>query len=283
MKVLITGKHSKIGLAFKEYVHKNYQNLDYQIDSISLRTDEWKSIDFSVYDVLLHCAGIYHAPEQKYSYYEEINVKLSEDVGRKALDSGIRQFIYLSTMDIYNSQSVGRITLETEPKPRSLYGKSKLAAENVLSKIFKNTNTRLAIIRCCPVIGNNAESQLEGYKKAFRLPVFPLMFTSDKRSILHIDTLSELIKQIIDQRAEGIFFPQNLPPLSVADILKTIKNYNGQKTLLIKLPKIFWINTKIFRKIFGSFYYSPEISLHFDGKYMKGTSFEVISRLFSKE
>ncbi len=279
MKILITGKHSKIGVAFQEYIHEKYLNFDYQIDSISLRTDEWKQIDFSVYDVLLHCAGIYHAPEQRYSYYEEINVKLTEAVGRKSLDSGIRQFIYLSTMDIYNFQTNGRITLETEPDPQTLYGKSKLAAENVLKEIFHNRNTKLAIVRCCPVLGKNAESQLEGYRKAFRFPIFPLMFTEDKRSILHIDTLCELLRQIIDSRSSGFFFPQNLPPLSVAEILHTIKKCSNAKTLLMNLPKFLWFNIKPFKRIYGSSYYTPKMSNHFDGKYIKKTSQEVISSI----
>ena len=279
MKILITGKHSKIGVAFQKYIHEKYPNSDYQIDSISLRTDEWKKIDFSVYDVLMHCAGIYHAPEQKYSYYEGINVKLTESVGRKSLDSGVCQFIYLSTMDVYNFQKNGKITLETEPDPQTLYGKSKLEAEKILQKIFNNSNTKLAIVRCCPVLGKNAESKLEGYRKAFRFPIFPLMFTEDKRSILYIDTLCELMHMIIDTRSNGFFFPQNLPPLSVSEILHTIKDNTEAKTILFKLPQILWFNIKPFKRIYGSSYYTPEMSNHFDGKYIGKTSQEVISSI----
>ena len=276
--ILITGKNSKLGTAFTQYMENHYSNQDYELESISVRGEEWKQKDFSKYDVVLHCAGIYHAPAQEYSYYENVNVELTDKIARKAKDCGVKSFIYLSTMDIY---SQGKIDLNTKPSPVSLYGKSKLEAEKRLHQVFDNTNIKLSIIRCCPVIGKNAESNLEGYMKAFRLPVFPLMFLDDKRSILHIDTLCELIKMIIDKEADGVFFPQNLDPLSVAEILSLIKEKTHKKTILIKIPRFMWIKAKKIRRIYDSFYYSPDLSDHFGCQYIKQDSKNAIRSLFN--
>lgn len=274
--ILITGKKSKLGIAFQKYMDYNYPNQDYELEFMSVREDDWQKVDFSQYDVVLHCAGVYHAPAQEYSFYKEINVELTEKIATKALASGVKQFVYFSTMDIY---SAGVITEKTVPHPTSLYGKSKLEAEKRLIQVLDHSSTKLAVIRCCPVIGKSAESNLEGYMKAFKLPVFPLMFMEDKRSILHVDTLCELIKLIIDERANGVFYPQNLSPLSVAEILSIIKNKTQKKTILLKIPKIFWIRSNKIRRIYESSYYSPELSNHFDYQYIKMDSKQAIESI----
>lgn len=280
MKILLTGEKSKIGLAFIKYMKEHYTDDDYAITSMSVRGDAWEKVDFSQYDVVLHCAGIFNAPAQEYAYYDEINVQLTEKLFLKSLEDNVKHFIYLSTMDIYNMQKDGCVKKDTVPEPISLYGKSKLEAENKIRKLAEEKDIVLSIIRCCPVIGNNAETKMEGYMKAFKFPIFPLMFTDDKRSILHVDTLCELLKMIIDNTAAGIFFPQNLQPLSVTDILKTIKVASKKKTILIRLPKFMWINLPMFRKIYGNSYYDTELSNHFNNDYVKMDSKEAIQSLF---
>ncbi len=277
-QILITGEKSKLGTSFSQYIRSRYTDDGYQIDFISVRGDQWKDFDFTEFDTILHCAGIFNAPEQDYRYYEDVNVRLTGEIAEKAKKSGVGQFIYLSTMDVY---SPGFITKDTLPKPESLYGRSKLEAEHLLQSILNGSGVNLAIIRCCPVIGKHAESRMEGYLKAFKLPVFPLMFTDEKRSILHIDTLCELIKHIIDNDEKGFFFPQNLPPLSVAEILKIIKKEASKKTILLELPKCFWISNRRSRAIFGDFSYSPDLSNHFDGKYMNMDSKEAVRSIFN--
>lgn len=276
-RVLITGAKSKLGLAFQKYIEINYTHEKYIIECVSVRGEGWKGIDFSRFDVVLHCAGIFRAPSEDYSYYKEINVDLTEALAKKVSEDKAGQFIYLSTMDIYRP---GKITTDTQPDPQSLYGKSKLEAEDKIKECLGETATKIAIIRCCPVIGKNAESLLEGYMKAFKLPLFPIMFTNDKRSILYVDTLCELIKMIIDEESEGVFFPQNLPPLSVAEILEIIKNKTNQKTLLFKIPQMLWVyNTKT-ERVFGSYYYEEKMSNHFDNQYIKIDSKTAIESIF---
>ncbi len=63
-RVLITGKNSYVGNSFEKWVTEHYSS-NFQIDKISLRTDEWKNADFSVYDVVLHVAGVAHIKETK--------------------------------------------------------------------------------------------------------------------------------------------------------------------------------------------------------------------------
>ena len=60
-KILITGENSYIGTSFKNWVSQ--YNGEYEIDTISVRNENWKNKSFKNYDVVLHTAGIAHIKE----------------------------------------------------------------------------------------------------------------------------------------------------------------------------------------------------------------------------
>src|SRR5699024_10485464 len=99
-KILITGKNSYIGGKFKEWVEQWPD--EYIVDEISVRGDEWKEADFSIYDSVFHVAGIAHRKETKKNknLYFEVNRDLVQKVAFKAKRDGVRQFIFLSSMSV---------------------------------------------------------------------------------------------------------------------------------------------------------------------------------------
>ena len=107
----------------------------YEITQLNMHGDGWKAHDFSIYDTVLHAAGIAHADtgkvsnEEKQLYYE-INRDLAVDAAKKARESGVKQFIYLSSIIIYGEGGTAqgghhRITARTRPQPANFYGNSK--------------------------------------------------------------------------------------------------------------------------------------------------------------
>ena len=78
-RILITGKNSFIGNAFRDYMA---QFPEYTVDMISVRDGAWKKIDFSGYDSIFHVAGIAHADVEKVSekqrkLYYKVNTEIS--------------------------------------------------------------------------------------------------------------------------------------------------------------------------------------------------------------
>ena len=97
-RILITGKNSYVGNSFEKWLSR-YPD-DYVIEKISLRDESWKEHDFSKYDVVYHVAAIVHKkekPDMK-SLYFKINRDLTVELAKKAKNSGVKQFIFLSTM-----------------------------------------------------------------------------------------------------------------------------------------------------------------------------------------
>ena len=60
-RVLITGENSYIGTNFQKWLEQYPQ--EYEVETISVRGDEWKEKDFSDYSVVYHVAGIAHIKE----------------------------------------------------------------------------------------------------------------------------------------------------------------------------------------------------------------------------
>ncbi|WP_020430220.1 NAD-dependent epimerase/dehydratase family protein, partial [Paenibacillus riograndensis] len=95
-KILITGKGSYIGTSFIKWLQQWPEQ--YEVEEISVRGEEWKKHDFSIYDVVLHVAGIAHvsADPSKESEYYRINRDLAIEVANKAKQQKVKQFIFMS-------------------------------------------------------------------------------------------------------------------------------------------------------------------------------------------
>ncbi|MBA4310818.1 MAG: NAD-dependent epimerase, partial [Chlorobiaceae bacterium] len=127
-KLLITGANSYVGNAFKQWVEARYTDL-IQVETVGMRNGEWKDYSFEGYDAILHAAGIAHVSTDKSmeDLYYRVNTDLTAEVAMKAKKSGVKQFIFLSSMIVYGDATNARlITSDTIPKPTNFYGDSKL-------------------------------------------------------------------------------------------------------------------------------------------------------------
>lgn len=238
-RILITGKNSYIGTSFEKYM-ADYP--EYKVDTISVRGDEWKQVDFSVYDSVFHVAGIAHADVGKVSKedqkkYYDINCDLSVEVAKKYKKDRANkesQFIYMSSIIIYGDQvSMSKkrvITPDTVPAPSNFYGDSKLQAEKKLVPL-ETSEFHIAIVRPPMIYGPGSKGNYaELTKLALKLPVFPNI--KNERSMLYIDNLSLFIKELIDRNSTGYFFPQNAEYVRTAKMVQEIAKIHGRKIRL---------------------------------------------------
>ena len=92
-RILVTGKNSYIGTAFLQYGERHYPEA-FRIDTVSMRDGTWRDMDLSVYDAVLHVAGIAHADivhaseEMKRRYYE-VNTNLTLEAAGRAKAAGV--------------------------------------------------------------------------------------------------------------------------------------------------------------------------------------------------
>ena len=248
---------------------------DYQIDTLDMLNPNWKDYDFSGYDVVFHVAGIAHADvghvseETKQMYYK-VNTDLTYETACKAKQSGVKQFIYMSSIIVYGeSAPVGKrkvITKDTEPKPSNFYGDSKLQAELKIQPL-SDDQFRVCILRPPMIYGPGSKGNYQMLSKlAKKLPIFPDI--KNERSMLYIGNLCYFIKKCIDKNYNGIYFPQNAEYVSTSQMVKVIAKANEKNIHLTKILNPFVFILSKFPGKIGGMCNKAFGSMTYDKKYL---------------
>lgn len=270
-KVLITGKNSYIGRSFKAYVEANYPS-EIQVDSISVRGNAWRKYNFSGYDAVLHVAGIAHVsadPEMETEYYK-VNRDLTIAVAKLAKQSGVRQFVFMSSMIIYGEKkgidSLTIIDRATRPEPIDFYGRSKLEADLGLQKLADD-KFNVVSVRTPMVFGPQSKGNFPLLVKVAKAsPIFPKI--NNQRSMIYINNLAEFLAKTILNNISGIYFPQNQEPLSTLAIVKIIRTQLHKPLIVISLfnplLRLLGRRFRVIDKVFGSKIYQQDSSIPFN-------------------
>lgn len=257
--ILITGKNSYIGTSFENWLMREPDK--YKVDTVDMKDGSWKEKDFSSYDVVFHVAGIAHIKEtsDNQDLYYRVNRDLAYETAQKAKQDGVEQFIFLSSMSVYGIEN-GVIDKNTPLKPNSAYGKSKVEAEDLINKLQEDSFT-VATLRPPMVYGKDCRGnypRLAGL--ALKTPIFPQV--DNKRSMIYIDNLSEFVKQLVDNRSGGLFFPQNAEYVNTSEMVRLIAEAHGKKIVMTKLfnPLLRLLNVSTVNKVFGDLVYDMSMS-----------------------
>lgn len=268
-KILITGAGSYIGGSVETYLQQWPDR--YRVDTVDMVDGTWREKDFHGYDAVLHVAGLVHQPQTKNDpaqaeRYDRINHRLAVETAEKAKAEGVCQFLFLSSASVYGLNApVGQtvmITKDTPLNPTDNYGISKAAAEKDLQKLA-GEGFKLAILRPPMIYGKGCKGNYQTMAKlARKLPVFPLV--ENQRSMLYMDNLSEFIRLLMDDGAEGIFCPQNNEYVNTSEMVNLIAHANGKGILLVRgfgwALKLLRPVTGIVDKAFGSLCYDFALS-----------------------
>lgn len=259
-QILITGANSYIGTSFEKWLEASEG--DYQINTLDMIDPKWRQFDFSPYDAIFHVAAIVHKNEKNMdpTLYDKVNRDLPIELAGLAKAAGVKQFVFLSSMSVYgNKEEV--ITKETKEDPSTYYGKSKLAAEKGLMQL-ESADFKVLMMRPPMVYGPKATGNYTRLSKLSHItPIFPNI--ANQRSMIYIDNLLEFVRKAIDTNLSGLHFPQNKEYVTTSQLVKTIRDVNGKKTLLTAIfnPIIKLLsNVSQFNKLFGNLVYAKELS-----------------------
>ncbi|UDM70622.1 NAD-dependent epimerase/dehydratase family protein [Vagococcus fluvialis] len=259
-RILVTGENSYIGTSFVTYMEQFKE--EYEIETISVRGDEWREKDFSIYDAIYHVAGLAHQKETKKNKldYYNINTKLTKEIAIKAKCEGVNHFLYLSSMSVYGLIE-GEISRNTEISPTSHYGKSKRLAEIEL-KLLEDINFSVAIIRPPMVYGKDCKGNYQTLSNFSKKTIF-FPKIENERSVIYIDNLNMVVKEIILNQSSGYFHPQNSDYMTtyqlvqiVSEISKRRVFFTNKMNFLVNFMKKKVVKIK---KVFGSLKYSSEL------------------------
>ena len=255
-RILVTGAKSYIGTSFENHLKR--WSVDYQVDTVDMIDGSWRHKDFHGYDSVFHVAGIAHQKEtsENASSYYSVNRDLAVETAKKAKADGVPHFVFLSSMSVYGLDT-GVITRDIQPCPTTNYGKSKWEAEQLLQELADNS-FGIAVLRPPMVYGKNCRGNFQSLVCfARKFSFFPKV--SNQRSMIFIDHLCEFVRQLIERRALGVFFPQNQEYMQTSQMVQWMGEALGRKISLSKMlglgVKCLYPFSRTIRKAFGTLIY----------------------------
>ena len=275
MKCLIIGGSSYIAQAFirccKERVEVTALTRNSDLQSYFDLTET----HFKSYDAVINFAAIVHQKDPDLHQSQKINTDLPLFLAQKAKDAGIRQFIQLSTIAVYSPLSTS-ITSETATEPNSIYGKSKLSADEGLLTM-QCDDFKISIVRPPVVYGPDAPGNMQALIRLIQKGwPLPFLYKENQHTILYIENLTSALYMMMTQRKAGIFLLRDEAQPSLATLTQNIQEVSDVKTLLFTPPKMLiqWLVTfqeLPFYKLYGDLTIDDQFAQQQLGHYQKYT------------
>ncbi|MGO8988663.1 MAG: NAD-dependent epimerase/dehydratase family protein [bacterium] len=188
-------------------------------------------------DLVYHLAGEVYS-RKKNDYYKG-NVLATQNLLDACKEKGTKRIIYLSTAGVYKPPITRTLlTEESECEPLTIYGKTKLDAE----ELIKKTDIPWVIIRAPVIFG---PFQPEVLNKFFlnglnKQKMYVIGDGSNLRSLCYIENLIEglvLLTQKQDIEGKTFLFSDEVP-YTFNEIIATMSTVTNHKIKVIHLPNI---------------------------------------------
>lgn len=252
MKILLTGSSGFIGSYFiNRFAGK------YEIATFSFLKDNLDTLDLTNIDAIIHLSALVHQMGgAEKEAYEKVNVTQTIALAKKAKESGVKHFVFMSTVKVYGEETNNTYKEDTICKPEDDYGKSKLKAENTLLKM-EDDRFKVSIVRTPIVYGYGVKANIKNLVNLIsKISVLPFGDMKNRRSMVYIGNLSYLINEIIQQHQSGIFLASDDEPVSTTQLIEYIASALGKKVHLVKVPfferLLKLIKPSFHQRLFGS-------------------------------
>jgi nucleoside-diphosphate-sugar epimerase len=197
-------------------------------------------------DVVVHCAARVHIMNEvaldPLEEFRRVNVRGALRLAQQAADSGVKRFIYLSSIKVNGeSTKIGMpFTPQDKPSPKDAYGASKWEAECALMDLGSKTNMEVVIIRPPLIYGAGVKANFASLIRLVQLRI-PLPFglaNNNLRSFVALGNLLSFIEKCIQhpRAANQTFLISDNEDVSTATLLKKIARANNRKIYLIPFP-----------------------------------------------
>ena len=230
--LLLTGSNGFVG----KYFIKKYADR-YNIQTFSFLNDDFKSLHVEGIDIIVHLSALVHQMGgASKDEYERVNVTQTLALAKKAKASGVKQFVFMSTVKVYGEESDVAYSETTLCKPEDEYAKSKLKAENELLKL-ENDDFKVSIVRTPIVYGYGVKANIKNLVNLVqKVSVLPFGGIGNKRSMIYVGNLCFFMDAIIEKQMSGIFLVADERAISTTELIELIAKALGKKIYLVRVP-----------------------------------------------
>lgn len=257
MKVSLTGSNGFLGqylsqfLAEKDYSvlahtrkaqtfdHPNISNINFDLN------DNLDNIDLNQVEVIIHCAGRAHVMHETVASpleaYRQTNVQGTLNLAQKAVQSGVKRFIYLSSIKVNGEQTTTQAFHPNDDvHTDDPYGLSKYEAEQALLDLSQRTGLEVVIIRPVLIYGPNVKANFKSMVNlaSKKLPL-PIGCLDNKRSMVSVYNLADLIHTCMTHPNANreVFLASDQDDISVKQLFEKLAKYQNNQLLMLPVPK----------------------------------------------
>jgi len=256
MRFLVTGATGFVGFAVcTELAQRNYDVSRavrrysgsgggyFELGDIGPATN-WPRALMGV-DAVIHLAARVHitreGPVNPLKEFRKVNVAGTESLAKAAAESGIKRFVFVSSIGVNGAETVlGKPFSETDkPNPHNAYALSKCEAEQDLQRIAAETGMEVVIIRPPLVYGPDAPGNFGSLMHWLRRGVpLPLGAIHNQRSLVALDNLVDFIVTCIThpKAANQTFLVSDGQDLSTTELVRGMAQAAGVPARLLPVP-----------------------------------------------
>ena len=195
-------------------------------------------------DTVIHCAALAHVMNQQSEAYldlhKEINLFGTLRLAKQAAASGVKRFIFVSSIGVNGNESVEPFKETSAPNPTDSYSISKWEAEQALINLGLQKSLEIVIIRPPLVYGAGAPGnfgRLARYVK--RGWPLPLGSVHNQRSLIAVSNLVDFIVTCSKHplAANQTFLISDGKDLSTTELVQGMAHAFGVPARLLPIPQ----------------------------------------------
>lgn len=243
--ILITGSNGFLGGA----LHKKLSEQNFKC--IGVTRKEFGSIEqadigqiLKGIDVVIHTAARVHITHEHSSNplqeFQRINVEGTLNIARQAAESGVKRFIFISSIGVNGSTTTSQaFTEDCTPAPHSLYAMSKWQAEEKLKDFCHKMGMEFVIIRPPLIYALHAPGNFSRLIKIIKTGMpLPFGLINNKRSYIALENLVDFINLCIlhPLAANETFLISDNELLSTKEVVKIIAKSLKKNIFLVPIP-----------------------------------------------
>lgn len=162
------------------------------------------------YDVVLHAAGkahVYPKTEEEKQAFFDINYKGTVNLCNALEKVGVPStFVFISTANVYTDDCNDNVTEDAPLKGESPYAKSKIMAEEYLTKWCKKHGVKLGILRPSLMAGKKAPGNLGAMVNGIKTGKYlSINHGKAQKSLLMAADIAHLVPLIESSKEGGVF------------------------------------------------------------------------------
>ena len=180
------------------------------------------------------------------------NCEGTKTLVKAAIASGVKHFIFISSIGAMTTLSEHTLTEESPCHPDSPYGRSKLRAEQGLIELCQNSPMTWTILRPTLVYGAGNPGNMERLMKLINTGFpLPLGSINNRKSFVYVGNLVDAMIACLDHpnAKNQTFIVSDGEDLSTTDLIRHLGKALGKSPLLLPIPaELLRLTTKLLGK-----------------------------------